>query len=164
MKDAERVDDGDEMPGPARWRRRDVLLAATAIAGTLLAVPPIVGSGREPVVAGNALLKRVLQALGHGIDSNELVASASVDLQLARILRVPAAVFASQAPTANDVTSDLKQLIRHNIEADYRAGEIRVVNGWWLSATEASCLELIGTVSDPRYANAIPQGDIPQRC
>lgn len=149
MKNAELVDEGEGM-GPARWRRRDVLFAATAIAGALLAVkypgiPSLTSSGHELIAAQNALLKQVLQALGQGIGGNEAdaVMSASADLQLTRILRTPAAVIASQAPAS---VSDLKQLIRENIEADYRAGDICVVNGWWLSATEASCLELIGAV------------------
>ena len=155
MKDTELVDDG-EGRGQARWRRRDVLFAATALAGASVAmrypgIPSLASRGHEPIAAQNALLKQVLQALGQGIDSNAADAAMSasvdsqpsVDSQLSRILRAPAAALASQAPAS---VGDLKQLIRDNIEADYRAGEICVVNGWWLSATEASCLELIGSV------------------
>ena len=145
MKDAGTMEEGEQMSSPERWRRRDLLLAVAAITGL---APHFMGGGRESGLAGSGLLRQVLQALGHGIDRNEVdalgasILGASIDLQLARILRLPAAAVASQASGIDD----LKRLIRDNIAADYRAGEIRVVNGWWLSATEASCLELIVAV------------------
>ena len=107
-------------------RRRFILAAAAAVVG--LSAVRFAG-----VVTESDLLKRVLHALGHGDES--AATTAAIDARLARILRTK---------TLSTSARDLKQRIRDNIEADYRAGALRVVDGWWLSETEADCLELIG--------------------
>lgn len=121
----------------AQPQRRQVMMALTAIAGLALTV-------KSPAWfdAGGDLLGQLLQALGQKADKGIAMTDAAVDLHLSRILRTPLSALAPDASV-----QELKQRIRHNIEADYRTGDIRVVDGWWLSATEASCLELIEQVS-----------------
>lgn len=120
----------------ARPQRRQVIMALAAVAS-------LASTMRSPALldAGGDALGQLLKALGYDIDKSVALTNADVELHLARILRAPLAVLASD-PSAQD----LKRRIRRNIEADYRAGDIRVVDGWWLSATEANCLELIEQV------------------
>ena len=127
--------------GLAQPQRRQVMLAVAAIAGLALTIksPAVMDAGVDLVEAGRDLLGRMLQALGQ--ERGVGVTNAAVELHLRRILGAP---LAGLAPDVSVL--DLKQRIRNNIEADYRAGDIRIVNGWWLSATEASCLELIEQV------------------
>lgn len=110
--------------------RRQFILAATAVVGASLAAR-LPGS----FVEGD-LLQKVLRALGHG--NAPVAAVAGMEECVTRIL---GSSVACSAPA-----EELKHIIRRNIEADYLAGSISVVNGWWLSRTEAECLELIGKV------------------
>lgn len=128
--------------GLAQPQRRQVMLAVAAIAGLALTIksPALIDAGADLVEAGSDLLGQMLQALGQ--EASVGVTNAAVELHLGRILRAPLATLAPDVSVL-----DLKDRIRRNIEADYRAGDIRVVNGWWLSATEANCLELIAQVS-----------------
>jgi hypothetical protein len=122
--------------GLAQPHRRQLMMAIAAIAGLALTTqsPAWLSAGGDP-------LRRFLKALGYDMDNGVALASADVELHLSRILRVPLAVLASD-PSARE----LRQRIRRNIEEDYRAGDIRVIDGWWLSATEANCLELLEQV------------------
>lgn len=123
---------GDE----ALPQRRQVMMAIAAVAGLALTLKP-------PALldASGDTLGQLLKALGYDAGKRATLTNADVELHLSRILRAPFAVLASD-PSAQD----LKRRICCNIEADYQAGDIRVVEGWWLSATEASCLELIEQV------------------
>lgn len=112
-------------------RRRQFILAAIATAAGLPAAVRFSGAG-----ADSDLLKRVLQALGQG--GENAATTATIEARLARIVR-------ANVPSAS--AGALKQRIRANIQADYRAGAIRVVDGWWLSETEAECLELIASLA-----------------
>lgn len=114
----------------SRLCRRQFILAATAVVGASLAAR-LPGSFVE-----DDLLQRVLRALGQ--ENAPVAAVAGIEDCVTSILGSPAA--------CSESTEDLKHIIRRNIEADYLAGSIRVVNGWWLSRTEAECLELIGKV------------------
>lgn len=120
----------------ARLQRRQVMMAMAAVASLALTMrsPALLNADGDP-------LGQLLKALGYDVDKSVALTNADVELHLTRILRAPLALLASD-PSAQD----LRQRIRRNIEADYQAGDIRVVNGWWLSATEASCLELIELV------------------
>lgn len=110
-------------------RRQFILAAAAAV----VSVSAVNISG---AVTASDLLQRVLRALGY--DDASAATTAAIDARLARILRTK---------TLSAPTGDLKQRIRDNIAADYRAGALRVVDGWWLSETEADCLELIAGLS-----------------
>jgi hypothetical protein len=129
---------GDEVAQP---QRRQLIIAA--VAGIALGLKSSGASALPNDATAGELLGPLLEALGQDFDAGTVMAmtDVSLELHLSRILRAPAAALAS-LPTAQE----LKQRILKNIEADYRAGEIRVVNGWWLSATEAYCLELIEQV------------------
>jgi hypothetical protein len=120
----------------AQPQRRQLMMAIAAIAGLALTTqsPALLGAG------GDAL-RHFLKVLGYDVHNGVALTNADVELYLSRILRVPLAALESH-PSARD----LKERIRRNIEADYQAGDIRVINGWWLSATEASCLELLEQV------------------
>lgn len=121
----------------AQPQRRQVMMAVAAIAGLALTgrSPAPLDTGAEFFETGGDLLGQLLKALGYRVDASAALANADIELHLSRILRAPLAVLASD--------QDLKRRIRRNIEADYQAGDIRIVDGWWLSATEANCLELI---------------------
>lgn len=124
-------------------QRRQLMMAIAAIAGLSLTMrsPTLLNAGAEALETGRDLLAQLLNALGQQADRSMATTNAAVELQLSSILRAPLSVFASDVST-----HDLKQRIRRNIEADYQAGDIRIVDGWWLSATEANCLELIEQV------------------
>lgn len=125
--------------GLAQPQRREVMMAIAAIAGLAL-------TAQSPALldAGSDSLRRLLKALGYDVGRGPVLTNADVELHLSRILRAPLAGLASDSSA-----QDLRQRIRRNIEADYRAGDIRVVDGWWLSATEANCLELLEQVRRP---------------
>ena len=124
-------------------QRRRVMAAVAAVAGLALTMtsPTLRNAGSDFFEKGSDGLGRLLKALGYEVNESVALTSADVELHVSRILRAPLAMLASD-PSAQD----LKHRIRRNIEADYQAGDIRVVDGWWLSATEASCLELIEQV------------------
>lgn len=124
----------EDLPSAARRRRQFVLAVAAALVGVPMA------SKCSAVTADTDLLKQVLQALGH---ADEAVATTTeIDARLTRILREPGR---ADRPEFMDERY-LRERIKYNIEADYRDGAIRVVDGWWLSHTEAECLELIAQV------------------
>lgn len=125
----------------AQPQRRQFILAA--VAGIALAMKSPVLSALTDQRNGSALLGPLLEALGQDFDAGTELAmtEAALQLHLGRILRAPVVMLESPLST-----QEVKQRILRNIEADYRAGEIRVVDGWWLSATEAHCLELIEQV------------------
>jgi hypothetical protein len=124
---------------PAQPQRRQLIVAAASIAGIAMALQsPAIAALAEESSAGNDLLAKMLAALGQEIDGQVAMTNAALELHLTRILR---------APTMCDATvPDLKQRILQNIEADYKSGAIGIVDGWWLSQTEAHCLELIEQV------------------
>lgn len=132
-----RQDPQQVQAGPAQPQRRRVMMAVAAIAGLALTrrLPAPFDAGAEFFETGGDLLGQLLKALGYRVDASAALTNADIELHLTRILRAPLAVLASD--------QDVKRRIRRNIEADYQAGDIRVVDGWWLSATEANCLELI---------------------
>jgi hypothetical protein len=117
----------------AQPQRRQLMMAIAAIAGLAL-------TRQSPALlsAGGDALRHFLKVLGYDVHNSVALTNADVELHLSRILRAP--------PASDPSPRDLKQRIRRNIESDYQAGDIRVVNGWWLSATEASCLELLEQV------------------
>jgi hypothetical protein len=120
----------------AQPQRRQLMMAIAAIGGLALTAqsPELLDAGADP-------LAQLLKALGYDAGKSVALTNADVELHLGRILRAPFVVLVSDPST-----QDLRQRIRRNIEADYRAGDIRVIDGWWLSATEANCLELIEQV------------------
>jgi hypothetical protein len=122
----------------AQPQRRQLMMAIAAIAGLALTtrLPALLNAGGDPDP-----LAQLLKALGYDAGESVALTNAEVELHLGRILRAPLAVLSSD-PSAQE----LRQRIRRNIEADYRAGDIRVIDGWWLSATEANCLALIEQV------------------
>lgn len=124
----------EALSSAARRRRQFILAAAAAIVGVPLA------SKLSGAMTGSDLLKQVLQALGH---ADEAVATtAQIDARLALILRDPHLTDRLELIDG----AYLRRRIKDNIEADYRDGALRVVDGWWLSSTEAECVELIAQV------------------
>lgn len=85
------------------------------------------------------LLQTMLEALGQRFDAMHLtgIEAAQIEPHLERVLRE------SLASSASWSAAQVRRCLRQHIEADYRDGELRVVHGWWLSATEAHCLELL---------------------
>lgn len=132
----------DELTQP---QRRHVIMAVAAVAGLAAAIKSPSAWMAEGADASGALLARVLQALGEPVPEqvrgSRSVTHEAVEQYLVRILRIP---LSELAPDISE--RDLKARIRDNIAADYRNGDIRIVAGWWLSAAEAQCLELIERV------------------
>ena len=123
----------ERLPRPLR---RQVLQAAAGVVAMTLTMQLPAIAARE---TERELLARLLAALGESVDRPVVLNHAALEHHLTRILRAP-------ANTVESSTLELKQRVRANIEADYRAGELRVIDGVWLSATEAHCLELLEQV------------------
>ena len=89
------------------------------------------------------LLLRVLAALNHAhLAVPDVADEARVQRLLGRVLQVsPDRLDECSALTV----AQLKARIGANIASNYRQRQIRVVDGWWLSETEAAAVELTAT-------------------
>jgi hypothetical protein len=125
-------------------QRRYVMIAASAAAMAVLAdrLPGTQIVAWRP--KHDELLARVLEAL----HQPQVVLPATDDdvvrSLLARVLDAPVHEIDSYASAS---ISQLKQRIHGNIARDYANQKVRVVDGWWLSETEAGCLELLSAES-----------------
>ena len=121
-------------------QRRYVMIAASAAALAVLAdrLPGTqVGAWRSK---HEELLARVLEALHQPQVVLPVMDEDVVRSLLARVLDAPLHEIDSYAGAS---ISQLKQRIHGNIARDYENRKVRVIDGWWLSETEAGCLELL---------------------
>ena len=125
-------------------QRRNFIVATSAVAMAVLAerLPGVKLAGAGSTY--DELLARVLEALHHHPQGKFPVASdEKIRPLLARVLGAPADDLDSYATVS---PAQLKQRIQDNIVSDYKQRRLRVVEGWWLSDTEAGCLELVECV------------------
>jgi hypothetical protein len=97
---------------------------------------------REVAIDPRHLGKRIAALLGYGsqfpaMDFNE----SALASMLSAILQVDAADFRRIASLSD---RELKTRIEGQITQDYSRGDIVNHHGWWIAATEAQCLALVG--------------------
>ena len=122
-------------------RRRNFIVAASAVALALLSqrLPGVRRTGTGS--SHDKLLARVLEALHHHSPGGvRAVADEVIRPLLARVLNAPANELDNYT---NASAAQLQQRIQDSIALDYKERRLRVIEGWWLSETEAGCLELV---------------------
>ncbi|HEY4366937.1 MAG TPA: hypothetical protein VGN07_06845 [Steroidobacteraceae bacterium] len=119
-------------------QRRSFVAAASATA--VLALAGGLSSAGPAGSKLDALLARVLQALNHPAPGKPAGVLAGVDSLLARVLNISLGELDDYAQMPN---ATLRRRIQDNIALDYGQRHLRVIDGWWLSNTEADCMELI---------------------
>jgi hypothetical protein len=90
------------------------------------------------------LLARVLAALHHPQLALKAIDEGIARPLLARVLGATPHEIDSYASVS---VPQLRQRIQGNIVRDYENRKLRVIDGWWLSETEAGCLELLSVGS-----------------
>lgn len=118
---------------------RRTFIVATSAAALLLLSERLAGMQRTGT-SRDKLLARVLEALHHPAPAELRVADDTIRSLLARVLGTPVHELDSYADAS---VAQLKERIQANIAQDYRQRRLRVIEGWWLSETEAGCLELV---------------------
>jgi len=122
---------------------RRTFIAATSAAALLVLSERLAGMARTGT-SHDKLLTRVLEALHHPARAEVRAADDIIRPLLARVLSTPVHELDSYADAS---AAQLKERIQANIAQDYRQRRLRVIEGWWLSETEAGCLELVEVVA-----------------
>jgi hypothetical protein len=125
-------------------QRRHMMIAVSAAALVVLAdrLPGMqVAASRSK---HEELLARVLEALHQPQPVSKAMDEGVARQLLARVLDATQHEFDSYASIS---IPHLRQRIQGNIVRDYENRKLRVIDGWWLSETEAGCLELLSAGS-----------------
>ena len=124
------------------WPRR-TLLGAIAGMGAAAALGSFIRASVQDEISATSLAQRVITVLGHGRSSG-IFMSASTEHTSAELLAQILAVDDQELEKLRHVPEQaLRKRIHGNVQSDFLAGNVTALNGWWISNTEARCLQLI---------------------
>ena len=133
-------------PISCSWPRRKLLGTLISI-GAAVATRNVTGAAAIASGTGQSdLALRVIAVLGHESSANAALSTAHEPVIESLLGQIFATPDAGPGELRHASAQMLRKRIRANIESDFSAGKITAVNGWWISDTEARCLELVDFV------------------